>query len=49
MNAGIKEGLINADGGGFSEPGLMMDEFHVNLRERQARYRASHKRHWESK
>lgn len=49
LNAGIKEGLINADGGGFSEPGLMMDEFHINLRERQARYRASHKRHWESK
>lgn len=48
LNAGIKAGLIDGNGN-FKEPGLMMDEFHVNLRERQARYRAAHTRHWEPK
>lgn len=48
LQAGIKSGLINGEGQ-FQAPGLMMDEFHVNLRERQARYAARHKRHWEPK
>ena len=41
----VKQGLVDADGN-LQAPGLMMDDFHVNLRERQARYAASHKRVW---
>ena len=46
LRAGIKAGLID-ENGNYQAPGLMMDEFHVKLRERQARYYANHGRKWE--
>lgn len=35
--------------GNFVPPELAMDDYHVKLRERQARYRANHTRHWEER
>ena len=46
LRAGIKAGLID-EHGNFVPPELMQDEFHVKLRERQARYYANHGRKWE--
>ena len=46
LRAGIKAGLIDEQGN-FVPPELMQDEFHVKLRERQARYYANHGRKWE--
>lgn len=48
VNAAVKEGLVD-ENGGFKQPGLYMDEYHVKLRERQARYLANHKRKWVKK
>ena len=45
LQAGMRAGLIDA-AGNFIAPELAMDEFHVNLRERQARYAARHSRQW---
>lgn len=44
----MKQGLVD-ESGNLVPPGLMMDEFHVNLRERQARYAATHSRAWVAK
>lgn len=44
----MKQGLVD-ESGNLVQPGLMMDEFHVNLRERQARYAATHSRAWVAK
>ena len=48
LAAGVRAGLIDP-AGNFIAPGLMMDDFHVKLRERQARYYAGHGRKWEPK
>lgn len=46
LDAGIRAGLIDSQGR-YIEPGIAMDAYHVSLRERQAKYRAQHTRHWE--
>lgn len=48
LDAAVKAGRIDAEGN-YIQQGLMNDDFHVDLRERQARYRSKHTRHWEPK
>lgn len=46
LDAARAAGRLDA-AGRFVEPELEQDDYHVNLRERQAKYRAQHSRHWE--
>lgn len=46
LASAVRRGLIDGNGN-LIEPELASDEYHVNLRERQARYRQGHSRHWE--
>lgn len=46
LDTAVRAGLIDGQGR-FVPPELSMSEYHIDLRERQARYRARHTRHWE--